>query len=95
MSAKAKLPNLMPPAKPAVAFVWAKRSPDPKPAKAVLPTVQVKKAIKVLKGAGKSLAAIELLPGGGFRVVAKGQGAPAPQSKPPNPWDDWIANDQE
>ncbi|MBJ2151568.1 hypothetical protein [Paracoccus sp. IB05] len=62
-----RLPRLNPPASGAGGRNWAKQSP---PAKISLPVVEVKKAMKLLKGAGKSLAAIELMPGGGFRVVA-------------------------
>lgn len=52
----------------------------PKAPKASLPMVEVKKALKLLAGPGKSVAAIEVLPSGGFRVIAAAKGE---AKKPP------------
>ncbi|MFE3837536.1 hypothetical protein [Pseudogemmobacter sonorensis] len=69
--------------------IWAKVRAKPVK-KIILPVVEVKKAMKLMKGAGKSLAAIELMPEGGFRVIAAGTAA-APAPEPPsNPWDDIL-----
>ena len=54
---------------------WARRIDPPPAKKPSLPVIEVKKAMKLLKGAGKSIAAIEVLPDGGFRILATGQGA--------------------
>lgn len=54
---------------------------------ASLPVVEVKKAIKLLAGQGKSVAAIEVLPSGGFRVIAAAKGE---AKKPPNPFDEVL-----
>lgn len=85
-----QLPKLRSPTKKTGGRSWARRLPAAKP---VLPVVEIKKALKLLKGAGKSLAAIELLSGGGFRVVASAHGVtkdqPPPEPKT-NPWDEIL-----
>lgn len=85
------LPQQTPAKKKAGGFAWGKLKAK-SAGKPVLPVVEVKKAIKLMKGAGKSIVAIELMPQGGFRVVAAGQPQPAspPSDQPPNPWDEIL-----
>ena len=71
-----KLPSLQFPATKAGDMSWAKRTVSSAAKKPSLSVVEAKKAIKLLKGVGKSIASIEVLPDGGFRIVATGQGAP-------------------
>lgn len=59
----------------------------PKGPRAALPMVEVKRVVKLLAGQGKSVAAIEVLPSGGFRVIAAAKGE---AKKPPNPFDEVL-----
>lgn len=54
---------------------------------AKLPVVEAKKAISLLKGLGKSIAAIRVFPDGGFVVIAAGKTSHAEAISDDNPWD--------
>lgn len=54
---------------------------------AKFPVVEAKKAITLLKGLGKSIAAIRMFPDGGFVVIASGKATPAEALADDNPWD--------
>ncbi|WFE75657.1 hypothetical protein [Roseinatronobacter sp. S2] len=58
----------------------AKRSPR-------FPVVEAKKAISLLRGLGKSIAAIRMFPDGGFVVIASGKATPAEAISEENSWD--------
>lgn len=51
------------------------------------PVVEAKKAITLLRGLGKSIAAIRMFPDGGFVVIASGKAPPAEAISDDNPWD--------
>ena len=80
-----KLPSLSP-AKSA-GFLNRVRRTVPKAPKVSLPAAEIKKAFKLLEGQGKSVAAIEALPGGGFRVIAASKTADGAAKPSENPWD--------
>lgn len=92
-----KLNTPHPPVSKAGGLSWAKRIAPLPAKKPSLPVIEVKKAMKLMKGAGKSIAAIEVLPDGGFRILATGHAAPVQstsQETTLNAWEEWIANDQ-
>ena len=61
-----------------------------KPQKVTLPVVEVKKAMKLLRGQGKSVAEIVVLAGGGFRVIASAKNTTEAVDQASNPWDDVL-----
>ncbi len=77
------------PAKTKKSFAWARKSKaiNPKPS---LPVVEVKKAAKLLASLGKSVCAIEVLPNGGFRVMASAEVVQPKLELAPNAWDDVL-----
>jgi hypothetical protein len=83
-SAVSSLPPL--PTKTKKPFAWAKNAKATKP-KPSLPVVEVKKAAKLLATLGKVICAIEVLPHGGFRVVASTEVVQPTSGHAPNPWD--------
>jgi hypothetical protein len=83
------LPTL--PIKTKKPFAWARKSKatNPKPS---LPVVEVKKALRLLEGLGKAVFAIEVLPQGGFRVVASAEVVQPTSEHAPNAWDDVLVD---
>lgn len=54
---------------------------------AKLSVPEAKKAISLLKGIGKSIAALRVFPDGGFVVITAGKAMPPDDVTDNNPWD--------
>lgn len=80
MSALSLLPKgKIPQTKP---FDWIKRARTLAPANGKLSVVEMKKAVKVLHGFGKSVSGIEGKPDGSFRVLVQHDPENAPDQNP-------------